>query len=77
MGFEIDPKWGRKKKSKSDRKRKGKTSVYKGQHGVLDGVMLGQKSKKIGVKKYDGKKKRKKRGSRVWQSKVPGVGGPP
>ena len=77
LGSEIDPKWGRKSSWKGDRKKKGKRRVYKGQHGVQDGVMLGWKSKKIGVKKKHGKEKWKKEGDGGWPSKVWGVGGPP
>ena len=77
LGSEIDPKWGRKSSWKGDRKKKGERWAYRGQLGVQDGVMLGWKSKKIGVKKKHGKEKWKKEGEGVWSSKVPWVGGPP
>ena len=77
LGSEINPKWGRKSSWKGDRKKKGERWVYRGQLGVQDGVMLGWKSKKIGVKKKHGKEKWKKEGGWGWASKVPWVGGPP
>ena len=56
LGSEIAPKWGRKSNWKGDLKKKGKRWAYRGQLGVQDGVMLGWKSKKIGVKKVAWKK---------------------
>ena len=55
LGSEINPKWGRKSSWKGDRKKKGERWAYRSQLGVQDGVMLGWKSKKIGVKKKHGK----------------------
>ena len=77
LGSEIDPKWSRKSSWKGDRKKKGERWACRGQLGVQDGVMLGWKSKKIGVKNKHGNEMWKKEGDSGWSSKVPWVGGPP
>ena len=74
LGSEIDPKWGRKSSWKGDRKKKGERWAYRGQLGVQDGVMLGWKSKKIGVKKNMEKRSEKKRVTDVGPRKFPGSG---
>ena len=56
----------------------GKRRAEDGLKGANMGSKMGANNQKKEGSKYDMKtRSEKKEGSRVWQSKVPGLGGPP